>query len=55
MLYPQILSAHTKDLVHVTPPCALFPTDSNNDYETGEVGVLRGTREPSKYWPIYPL
>ncbi len=26
MLYPQILSAHTKDLVHVTLLCALFPT-----------------------------
>ncbi len=34
MLYPQILSAHTKDLVHVTPPCALFPT------VTAKVGTI---------------
>jgi hypothetical protein len=26
MLYPQVLGARTKDLVHVTLPCALFPT-----------------------------
>ncbi len=39
MLYPQILSAHTKDLGHVTPPCILFPTviDTLYQHDHGEV------------------